>query len=209
MGDLFKIELTYGEEGVTDLRLKYFDTVPVAAAMCVLKTGFLFCASEFGNHYLFQFEGIGRQRCGRVCVCAPRSLCTSVTCRCACTYACLFVCTCVCRVCLRVCAEGTLGLLHSGTSFFHAVASHVRACVCVALWGVGCTCVCVCVCVALSGSEEDVETSSSTPPHELVVFNPRALRNLLLVDELESLSPITDMLVADLAREHTPQIYTV
>jgi len=34
---------------VTELRMKYFDTVPVAAAMCVLKTGFLFCASEFGN----------------------------------------------------------------------------------------------------------------------------------------------------------------
>lgn len=34
---------------VTEIRLKYFDTVPVAAAMCVLKTGFLFVASEFGN----------------------------------------------------------------------------------------------------------------------------------------------------------------
>ena len=34
---------------VTEIRIKYFDTVPVAASMCVLKTGFLFCASEFGN----------------------------------------------------------------------------------------------------------------------------------------------------------------
>lgn len=34
---------------VTEIRLKYFDTIPVAAAMCVLKTGFLFVASEFGN----------------------------------------------------------------------------------------------------------------------------------------------------------------
>lgn len=29
--------------------------------MCILKTGFLFAASEFGNHYLFQFAGIGKR----------------------------------------------------------------------------------------------------------------------------------------------------
>ena len=34
---------------VTEIRIKYFDTVPVASSMSVLKTGFLFCASEFGN----------------------------------------------------------------------------------------------------------------------------------------------------------------
>ena len=34
---------------VSELKIKYFDTVPVAASMCVLKTGFLFLASEFGN----------------------------------------------------------------------------------------------------------------------------------------------------------------
>ena len=37
---------------VTEIHMKYFDTVPVAAAMCVLKTGFLFTASEFGNQYV-------------------------------------------------------------------------------------------------------------------------------------------------------------
>lgn len=37
---------------VTEIRLKYFDTIPVAAAMCVLKTGFLFVASEFGNQWV-------------------------------------------------------------------------------------------------------------------------------------------------------------
>ena len=31
------------------MRVKYFDTVAVCASMCVLKSGFLFCASEFGN----------------------------------------------------------------------------------------------------------------------------------------------------------------
>ncbi len=39
---------------VTEIKLKYFDTAPVAAGMNVLKTGFLFVASEFGNHYLYQ-----------------------------------------------------------------------------------------------------------------------------------------------------------
>lgn len=38
---------------VTEIRLKYFDTIPVATAMCVLKTGFLFVCSEFGNQEVF------------------------------------------------------------------------------------------------------------------------------------------------------------
>ena len=69
-GDIFKVTLETEEElvglnyshthtysfhllflllQVTEIRIKYFDTVPVAASMCVLRTGFLFCASEFGN----------------------------------------------------------------------------------------------------------------------------------------------------------------
>ncbi len=38
-------------------------------------------------------------------------------------------------------------------------------------------------------------------------FAPRPLRNLVLVDELESLSPILHAQIADLANEDTPQIY--
>jgi len=34
---------------VSELKIKYFDSVPVAASMCVLKSGFLFIAAEFGN----------------------------------------------------------------------------------------------------------------------------------------------------------------
>jgi splicing factor 3B subunit 3 len=34
---------------VTDLQLKYFDTVPVANALCLLRNGMFFIASEFGN----------------------------------------------------------------------------------------------------------------------------------------------------------------
>ncbi|VEL07134.1 unnamed protein product, partial [Protopolystoma xenopodis] len=58
-GDIFKINLETDEDMVTEIKLKYFDTVPVASAMCVLKTGFLFVASEFGNHFLYQIAHLG------------------------------------------------------------------------------------------------------------------------------------------------------
>lgn len=48
-GDIFKITIESDDDMVTEIKLKYFDTVPVATSMCVLKTGFLFVASEFGN----------------------------------------------------------------------------------------------------------------------------------------------------------------
>lgn len=58
-GDIFKVTLETDDDIVTEIKLKYFDTVPPAAAMCVLKTGFLFVASEFGNHYLYQIAHLG------------------------------------------------------------------------------------------------------------------------------------------------------
>ena len=39
--------------------IAYFDTIPVANALVVLRAGFLFAASEFSNHRLYQFQGIG------------------------------------------------------------------------------------------------------------------------------------------------------
>jgi len=48
-GDLFKILLETEEELVTEIKIKYFDTVPVASSLSVLRTGFLFVAGEFGN----------------------------------------------------------------------------------------------------------------------------------------------------------------
>jgi splicing factor 3B subunit 3 len=65
-GDLFKItiEMVENENGeptgeVRRLKIKYFDTVPVASSLCILKSGFLFVASEFGNHQFYQFEKLG------------------------------------------------------------------------------------------------------------------------------------------------------
>lgn len=65
-GDLFKvtIEMVEDDQGaptgeVQRLKIKYFDTVPIATSLCILKSGFLFVASEFGNHQFYQFEKLG------------------------------------------------------------------------------------------------------------------------------------------------------
>jgi len=54
-GDIYKATLAYEGETVTELKVKYFDTLPPAVSLAVLKTGFLFAASETGNHALYQF----------------------------------------------------------------------------------------------------------------------------------------------------------
>lgn len=53
------MSLPYEDDVVTDVLVKYFDSVPVSNSMCVLKNGFLFVASEFGNHTFYQFQGLG------------------------------------------------------------------------------------------------------------------------------------------------------
>ena len=49
-GDIYKITVAHepGTERVTEVKIKYFDTIPPCVSICVLKTGFLFAASEFG-----------------------------------------------------------------------------------------------------------------------------------------------------------------
>jgi splicing factor 3B subunit 3 len=42
-----------------------------------------------------------------------------------------------------------------------------------------------------------------------VFFTPRPLKNLVLVDEMPSLMPLTDMKVANLLDEEIPQIYAL
>lgn len=65
-GDLFKITIDMAQDDdekptgeVRRLKIKYFDTVPVSTSLCILKSGFLFVASEFGNHHFYQFEKLG------------------------------------------------------------------------------------------------------------------------------------------------------
>ncbi|XP_078444050.1 spliceosome-associated protein 130 A [Wolffia australiana] len=122
-GDIFKATLDHeAGERVKELKIKYFDTIPVTSAMCVLRTGFLFAASEFGNHALYQFQAIG---------------------------------------------DGP-----------------------------------------------DVEASSTTlmeteEGFQPVFFQPRPLKNLLRIDQVESLMPIMDLKVFNLFEEETPQVFAL
>lgn len=48
-GDIFKLTMDRDEEELQALKIKYFDTIPTAVSLCILRSGFLFSASEFGN----------------------------------------------------------------------------------------------------------------------------------------------------------------
>jgi splicing factor 3B subunit 3 len=58
-GDVYKATLAAVGERVSELKLRYFDTLPPATSLAVLRAGFLFSASEWGNHGFFQFTGVG------------------------------------------------------------------------------------------------------------------------------------------------------
>ena len=56
-GDLLRVDLISPQIGVVvEVRVTYFDSIPRATSLCVLKTGFMFAASESGNHCLYQFQ---------------------------------------------------------------------------------------------------------------------------------------------------------
>lgn len=53
LGDIFKLSLHYTKDEVHLIQITYFDTIPVASSLCVLKSGYLFAASEF-VHFVFR-----------------------------------------------------------------------------------------------------------------------------------------------------------
>eukprot|EP00826_Nyctotherus_ovalis_P022242 TRINITY_DN1730_c0_g1_i1.p1 TRINITY_DN1730_c0_g1~~TRINITY_DN1730_c0_g1_i1.p1 ORF type:complete len:1185 (+),score=333.68 TRINITY_DN1730_c0_g1_i1:138-3692(+) len=55
-GDLYRVELKCTGELAHGLTVQYFDTVPPATSICITNNGFLFTASEFGNHGLYRFR---------------------------------------------------------------------------------------------------------------------------------------------------------
>ncbi|MES1907173.1 MAG: hypothetical protein MHM6MM_000340 [Cercozoa sp. M6MM] len=62
LGDLYKITLDWSPEAeprVTSLRVEYFDTLPRATSICLLRNGFFFAACETGDHLLAAFQGLG------------------------------------------------------------------------------------------------------------------------------------------------------
>ncbi|KAK9480599.1 CPSF A subunit region-domain-containing protein [Lipomyces japonicus] len=58
-GDLFKVTIDYTVVAVQGVKIKYFDTVPLARSLNILKSGFLFVAAEGGTHNFYQFEKLG------------------------------------------------------------------------------------------------------------------------------------------------------
>lgn len=58
-GDLFKVTLNHTRQEATELRIKYFDTIPPAVSLNILKSGFLFASCESGNHMFYQFIKLG------------------------------------------------------------------------------------------------------------------------------------------------------
>ena len=60
-GDLYKVTFITSPEKdlVKEMVVKYFDTIPVCTSIEILKSGYLFAASEFANHGLYKFRGLG------------------------------------------------------------------------------------------------------------------------------------------------------
>lgn len=61
LGDLYKLTLQLDPENkdiVTGMTIAVLDTIPVASSLNISKFGMLFCAAEFGNSTLYQFERI-------------------------------------------------------------------------------------------------------------------------------------------------------
>lgn len=65
-GDMFKVTIDMVEDDngkptgeVQRLVIKYFDTVPLATSLCILKRGFLLVAAEAGTHIFYQFTKLG------------------------------------------------------------------------------------------------------------------------------------------------------
>ncbi|ETB61854.1 hypothetical protein YYC_01663 [Plasmodium yoelii 17X] len=119
-GDLYKIEVNHEDGIVKEIICKYFDTVPIANSICVLKSGALFVAAEFGNHFFYQFSGIGND--------SNDAMCTS---------------------------------------------------------------------------------NHPSGKNAIIAFKTQKLKNLYLVDQIYSLSPIVDMKILDAKNSNLPQIYAL
>jgi splicing factor 3B subunit 3 len=136
LGDLYKVTLDIDPAHpkiVRSVIVSVFDTIQPTSSLCITKTGMLFAASEFGNHALFHFQGLGDQED------VVRS--TSIT-------------------------DEDLN--------------------------------------------EELGDDSVSASRVADVFTPSPkLRNLALADEIESLSPVTDLIVDDISGEGTPQIHAL
>ena len=59
LGDLYKVTLDYTQSDVHSISVQYFDTIAPSLAINILKSGYLFSASESGNHLSLLFKSDG------------------------------------------------------------------------------------------------------------------------------------------------------
>lgn len=59
LGDIYRVSLIHNEGVVKELRIYYYDTIPVCNSLLVLRSGFLFASHEFGNHSNYQIVSLG------------------------------------------------------------------------------------------------------------------------------------------------------
>ena len=62
---------------------------------------------------------------------------------------------------------------------------------------------------SLGDDSNDIEIKSSAIDKSKLTFSPRELRNLTLVEEIESLAPLIDSKIMNLTDDSTPQIYAL
>jgi len=60
-GDLFKLTYDAPDGEVQKLKIQYFDTIPLATSICVLKAGFVFAACESGDRSLYEIHSLGEK----------------------------------------------------------------------------------------------------------------------------------------------------
>jgi splicing factor 3B subunit 3 len=60
-GDVFKVTFDAPGGVVERIKIKYFDTIPVATSICILKAGFVYCACESGDRVLYELESLGEE----------------------------------------------------------------------------------------------------------------------------------------------------
>jgi splicing factor 3B subunit 3 len=58
-GDVFKLTVEAPNGVVEKLRIKYFDTIPIATSICILRAGFVYVACESGDRILYELESLG------------------------------------------------------------------------------------------------------------------------------------------------------
>lgn len=59
-GDVFKLDIIHDRKGnVEKLKIKYFETFPIATSICVLRDGFIYIACESGDQMIYELLALG------------------------------------------------------------------------------------------------------------------------------------------------------